>query len=242
MTKDRYRGFTLIELLVVVSIIALLMAILLPSLKGARRQAKQVVCAARLRSIGQGLWNYWTENNGRVPYVESSMTNGGFGDPAKPDEETNPYDRDLWPGSLPNTLTPTYMGSDEKVFVCPSAIVGWPRQQKPFRMTYRPAAVNQPNGIVDATAEYFREHFGFMDGRVFKPPTQKLTYNPITDAINSATVRGTFLRDMVKVVKNRVVGPHRGGNNVINKRLEVEFRNQKRTNEDLAPFGQTVQF
>jgi len=44
-------AFTLVELLVVVSIIALLISILLPSLKKAREQTKSAVCIADLKSI-----------------------------------------------------------------------------------------------------------------------------------------------------------------------------------------------
>ncbi|HEY4329058.1 MAG TPA: prepilin-type N-terminal cleavage/methylation domain-containing protein [Phycisphaerae bacterium] len=60
-------GFTLIELLVVVAIIALLIAILLPSLGRARKQAKNVTCLANLKSDGTALYNYATQNNGKLP-------------------------------------------------------------------------------------------------------------------------------------------------------------------------------
>lgn len=55
-------GFTLIELLVVVSIIAMLIALMLPSLGKAKAQARVTVCANNLRSIGLG-WTYYLQDN-----------------------------------------------------------------------------------------------------------------------------------------------------------------------------------
>lgn len=59
-------AFTLIEILVVISIIALLMSILMPSLMKAREQAKRAVCMTNLRSIGQGIYIYANDNKGRL--------------------------------------------------------------------------------------------------------------------------------------------------------------------------------
>ena len=55
-------GFTLVELLVVISIIALLIAILLPSLRRARESAKQTKCLANIRALASGSLVYATDD------------------------------------------------------------------------------------------------------------------------------------------------------------------------------------
>lgn len=60
-------GFTLIELLVVISIIALLIAILLPALAKAKELANRVVCSSNVRSMVQGMAVYAQSNAGIFP-------------------------------------------------------------------------------------------------------------------------------------------------------------------------------
>jgi len=60
-------GFTLIELLVVVAIIALLVAIMLPSLRMARAQAYEVSCRSNLHQIHLALEVHANERNGWYP-------------------------------------------------------------------------------------------------------------------------------------------------------------------------------
>ena len=60
----RPKGFTLIELLVVISIIAVLMGILMPTLRRARNQGRTVVCRSNLRQWGTIFHLYMDDHDG----------------------------------------------------------------------------------------------------------------------------------------------------------------------------------
>lgn len=137
------RGFTLVELLVVISIIAVLIALLLPALAAARESAQRVVCASNLRSIGQLSEEFAVSHRG---YFPQAFTNNQYRT-AQPfyfryappgwmgwsnNESTSAYENDYGPTGWRDYGTPIqvlekYGGgvSDSKIakiFVCPSAL------------------------------------------------------------------------------------------------------------------------
>jgi prepilin-type N-terminal cleavage/methylation domain-containing protein len=57
------KGFTLIELLVVISIIALLLAVLLPGLRKAKDAARRTICVSNIKSQTLS-WNLYANDNG----------------------------------------------------------------------------------------------------------------------------------------------------------------------------------
>ena len=66
-TTPNRQGFTLIELLVVISIIAVLMGILLPTLAAARRTAWTARCLSNQRQVGIGVLAFEASNRDRLP-------------------------------------------------------------------------------------------------------------------------------------------------------------------------------
>jgi prepilin-type N-terminal cleavage/methylation domain-containing protein len=102
-------AFTLIELLVVISIIALLMAILMPSLAKVRAQAKNVVCMSNIRQWGQ-IWSMY------LGTTDGKFMNGGTGKKEpRYDNVTPPLYFQDWM----TVLEPYY--KNKKLLLCPSA-------------------------------------------------------------------------------------------------------------------------
>ena len=103
------RAFTLVELLVVIGIIALLIAVLLPSLRRARESANRVSCASNMRQIGTAFMMYTADHKGYFP---------------RPAVSSQPEDWIYWQGgrNLNDSRIAPYIGRkfNEKLFFCPS--------------------------------------------------------------------------------------------------------------------------
>jgi prepilin-type N-terminal cleavage/methylation domain-containing protein/prepilin-type processing-associated H-X9-DG protein len=98
------RGFTLVELLVVIAIIAILIAILLPVVNGARRHAKEIQCRTNLRQLGQAVMIYLQDNQ-RYPAAEFELPPIGTGSGGA---------GEAWPARLRKILH-----GDNRLFYCP---------------------------------------------------------------------------------------------------------------------------
>lgn len=101
-------GFTLIELLVVVAIIAILMAILLPSLRRAREQSKAVACSSNLRQLGMMTYMYIQENDGYFPSHDYGSANSSY------------YGTDRWFGEPIGYLHKSTNFASLKLLACPA--------------------------------------------------------------------------------------------------------------------------
>ncbi len=105
-------GFTLIELLVVISIIALLIAILLPALGAARRSARDMQCLSNTRQVSIASVAYATDNKNYIVTVYQTGATAGTGYLAWGDGTAqNPWTANLTIGGY---------GSTVDMFACPT--------------------------------------------------------------------------------------------------------------------------
>jgi prepilin-type N-terminal cleavage/methylation domain-containing protein/prepilin-type processing-associated H-X9-DG protein len=73
--RRKRAAFTLVELLVVIGIITVLIAILLPALKKAREQSRQIACLSNLRQLGAAFVMYCNDNHGTYPSATADDMN-----------------------------------------------------------------------------------------------------------------------------------------------------------------------
>ena len=159
-----HHSFTLIELLVVISIIALLIGILLPSLANARGSARRVKCQNNLRQIGIGIIAYASDYEDSAPLAAPHELGGPTG-------EADPSDMTWQPpmifgGTLATEKRPLNQYIIEQVFQSPSDkgeplwmldTANWPNNRTAYQLygsSYfyasgfnRLAGVPQPMGI-----------------------------------------------------------------------------------------------
>lgn len=109
-SRRNQQGFTLIELLVVIAIIAILAAVLFPTLRQAMENGKRAACSSQMQQIGKALFAYADDYHGRAPYAGGwSMSNQPTGGVVKP---TGPY--------FIARVLGKHAGNSEQIWVCPA--------------------------------------------------------------------------------------------------------------------------
>lgn len=127
------KAFTLIELLVVIGVIAILIAILMPALQRARRQAQAVACGSYMKQIFLGFRMYADDNKGWLP-----PATGYYRRPSNPASVDFPnWNRHLTKYDVEGEWqAPVDYVRNRKIYVCPSSPPKVGGNSETFRGSY----------------------------------------------------------------------------------------------------------
>ena len=126
MKTMRSSAFTLIELLVVISVIAILIAILLPALRAARDEARRVACLSNVQQLVAASHNYAADHRGWFPY--------------RGDGTQWPWDLTGDDADMRDTFVEPYFGDQRDVMFCPSRLI---ELRSPSSAQFRPQYASQ---------------------------------------------------------------------------------------------------
>jgi prepilin-type N-terminal cleavage/methylation domain-containing protein/prepilin-type processing-associated H-X9-DG protein len=132
-TKQNPNAFSLIELLVTIALIAILAALLLPTLASARKKAHTVSCQNNLRQLSVSTFLYCQDNNDYLPFA-------WYNDP---DPSENNFSALLTP-ILYRADFDGYGDFESKVFTCPKRMMEPLVGLNPMRISY---GMNANNSI-----------------------------------------------------------------------------------------------
>jgi prepilin-type N-terminal cleavage/methylation domain-containing protein len=122
------KGFTLVELLVVISIIAVLLAVLMPSLQKARELAKRTICATQVKQTGVGMAGYAMMYDDKMPYSGGYTSVNGKYVPDDTKDEPTPHYALIWRTGHDNDKDTPFQDPDA-LCVC-----GLPGKARPMRI------------------------------------------------------------------------------------------------------------
>jgi prepilin-type processing-associated H-X9-DG protein/prepilin-type N-terminal cleavage/methylation domain-containing protein len=197
-----YRGFTLTELLAVMAVIAVLVAILIPVLGGAREAARSAVCQSNLRQIGIALTMFVNDHGYYPAIAEVGQIMDGTG-------PGTGYQQDLLP----------YMDAAHDIMFCPSNDPRYRWHEYVPHMTPSGGSIFSygMNGCGSGIADYGLTCSSFVRCYVAESevlvPSQMIAFTDSDDGSN--LVIPTFTLAMPGIASWAPSKRHNGGSNVL---------------------------